>query len=187
MDFKTGGQKVIERLVEAYGFTIRQALCDHLGVSKSTLATRYMRDLFPAEWVVQCALETKASLEWLTTGHGVAFDNHFSDVSKVPRMKLLEGNLFQAGFIYLDKALINPDISEPMILIEGDRTLIADLQVGTIDDGYWLIRIEERYYARESFLLPSNKVRVSSGKINFDCNLKDIQLKAKLKIHLSTL
>lgn len=46
MDFSSGGKKVIERLVEAYGFSTRQALCDHLGVSKSTMATRYMRDIF---------------------------------------------------------------------------------------------------------------------------------------------
>ncbi|WP_204579013.1 helix-turn-helix domain-containing protein, partial [Citrobacter cronae] len=26
--------------------------------SKSTMANRYLRDSFPAEWVIQCALET---------------------------------------------------------------------------------------------------------------------------------
>lgn len=70
MDFKTGGQQVILRLVEAYGFSTRQMLCDHLGVSKSTLATRFMRDIFPAEWVIQCALETNAWLKWLVSGVG---------------------------------------------------------------------------------------------------------------------
>jgi len=83
MDFKTGGQKVIERLVEVYGFTTRQVLCDHLGVSKSTLATRYMRDLFPAEWVVQCALETGVELKWLTTGHGNMFNDRKSDIVEI--------------------------------------------------------------------------------------------------------
>lgn len=53
-----GGKAAIERLVKAYGFTTRQALADHLGVSKSTLANRYMRDTFPADWIIQCALET---------------------------------------------------------------------------------------------------------------------------------
>ncbi|WP_228706637.1 helix-turn-helix transcriptional regulator [Klebsiella pneumoniae] len=51
-----GGKAAIERLVKAYGFTTRQALADHLGVSKSTLANRYMRDTFPADWIIQCAL-----------------------------------------------------------------------------------------------------------------------------------
>lgn len=65
-----GGKAAIERLVEAYGFTTRQALADHLEVSKSTLANRYMRDTFPADWIIQCAIETGISLNWLTTGKG---------------------------------------------------------------------------------------------------------------------
>ncbi|EIN3471841.1 helix-turn-helix domain containing protein, partial [Shigella flexneri] len=52
MNLEKGGRGAIERMVEAYGFKTRQALCDHLGISKSTLATRYMRDSFPAEWVI---------------------------------------------------------------------------------------------------------------------------------------
>lgn len=70
MDFNSGGKKVIERLVEAYGFTTRQALCDHLGVSKSTMATRYMRDIFPADWVLQCLVDTGTSIDWLVSGKG---------------------------------------------------------------------------------------------------------------------
>lgn len=61
---------MIERLVEAYGFTTRQALCDHLGVSKSTMATRYMRDIFSADWVLQCVMETGVSIDWLVSGKG---------------------------------------------------------------------------------------------------------------------
>ena len=34
------------------------------------MANRYLRDSFPAEWVIQCALETGVSLLWLTTGQG---------------------------------------------------------------------------------------------------------------------
>ncbi|WP_442980184.1 helix-turn-helix transcriptional regulator, partial [Salmonella enterica] len=68
MNFDTGGRGAIERMVEAYGFTTRQALSNRLGISKSTLANRYMRDSFPAEWVIQCCLETGVSLSWLVTG-----------------------------------------------------------------------------------------------------------------------
>lgn len=39
-----GGKEVIFRIVEAYGFSSRQALCNHLGVSQSTLANRSARD-----------------------------------------------------------------------------------------------------------------------------------------------
>lgn len=57
MNLEKGGRGAIERMVEAYGFKTRQALCDHLGISKSTLATRYMRDSFPAEWVISAPLK----------------------------------------------------------------------------------------------------------------------------------
>ncbi|WP_143340009.1 helix-turn-helix transcriptional regulator, partial [Cronobacter sakazakii] len=75
MDFNSGGRQAIERLVKAYGFSTRQALSDHLGVSKSTLATRYMRDIFPSDWIIQCAMETGVSLEWLVTGTGEGAGN----------------------------------------------------------------------------------------------------------------
>lgn len=70
MDFNTGGQKVVQRLLEAYGFKTRQALCDKLGVAKSTMASRYMRDIFPADWVIQASIETGINVEWLAFGTG---------------------------------------------------------------------------------------------------------------------
>ncbi|MEZ6875456.1 helix-turn-helix transcriptional regulator [Enterobacter sp. KBR-315C3_2022] len=65
-----GGKGQIERLVEEYGFTISKALANHLEVTKSTLANRYMRDFFSADWLIQRALETGISLRWLTTSEG---------------------------------------------------------------------------------------------------------------------
>ncbi|WP_162882498.1 helix-turn-helix transcriptional regulator, partial [Serratia marcescens] len=47
-----GGQSVIDRILKAYGFSSRQAFCNHLGISQSTMANRYARDTFPADWVV---------------------------------------------------------------------------------------------------------------------------------------
>lgn len=66
----SGGRDAINRLIKAYNFSSRQQLCDHLSVSKSTMANRYLRDSFPAKWVIQCALETGVSLFWLATGQG---------------------------------------------------------------------------------------------------------------------
>ncbi len=70
MGSDTGGKAAIERLLEAYGFTTKQALSEHLNVSKSTMANRVLRDSFPADWIIQCALETGVSLLWLATGQG---------------------------------------------------------------------------------------------------------------------
>ncbi|MDO1994297.1 helix-turn-helix domain-containing protein, partial [Escherichia coli] len=40
MNFKNGGQAVITRMLEAYGFKTRQALCEQFNVSASTMGTR---------------------------------------------------------------------------------------------------------------------------------------------------
>lgn len=68
--YKYGRKEAIKRLMTAYGFNTQIALVEHLQASKSTMANRMLRDSFPADWVIQCALETGISLLWLTTGQG---------------------------------------------------------------------------------------------------------------------
>ena len=137
MDFSTGGKAAIERLVAAYGYTTRQALCDRLGVSKSTMATRYMRDIFPADWIIQCVLETGASLEWLSYGTGEAFtginsgnsianlksanENALNDVITVQKKKIVDGNLYSANFFMLDKAMLPSHIIKPIIVVDDTQ------------------------------------------------------------------
>ncbi|HGO4744211.1 TPA: helix-turn-helix domain-containing protein, partial [Klebsiella pneumoniae] len=48
---QSGGKEAITRILQAYGFSTRQALCDRLGISQSTMANRWMRDTFPHDWV----------------------------------------------------------------------------------------------------------------------------------------
>ncbi len=84
----SGGREAIERLLKAYGFTTKQALADHLKISKSTMANRNLRDSFPAEWVIQCALETGASLLWLATGQGEMFASQ--DREKKSRKRIID-------------------------------------------------------------------------------------------------
>lgn len=70
MDFRKDGKAAIDRMLEAYGYTTKHALYDQLGISSSTLANRYLRNTFPADYMIQCALETVVSLEWLVSGEG---------------------------------------------------------------------------------------------------------------------
>lgn len=53
---------------ESLWFSSRQAFCNHLGISQSTMANRYARDTFPADWVVICSMETGVPVEWLAFG-----------------------------------------------------------------------------------------------------------------------
>lgn len=122
----TGGREAIHRLMAAYDFKSRQQLCDHLGASKSTMANRYLRDSFPAEWVIQCALETGVSLLWLTTGQGEPGSNvdtkkdinfvnsgkvkHLSDLvsPEIDKAALTNGSLVEEGKAIIDSSLLPP-------------------------------------------------------------------------------
>lgn len=179
MDFKTGGQKVILRLVEAYGFSTRQMLCDHLGVSKSTLATRFMRDIFPAEWVIQCALETGVQLKWLTTGDGPMFVEHKDDILEIPKQKIIEGKLAPSGHYLFDKTVLSSMSGELEAFVEKNKIHIAGKEFNGIQDGTWLVEIEGEISIKEITKIPVKRIRVV-GESSFECNLEEIVFLRKI-------
>ncbi|EOY5094483.1 phage repressor protein CI [Citrobacter amalonaticus] len=180
MDLSNGGKGAIERMVEAYGFSTRQALCEQLGVSKSSLATRYMRDSFPADWVIQCALETKVSLEWLVTGSGPKFNHAHSDLLHIPRKKLIEGVLCDAGSVMFDKLLLPNEISSPVLIQDGTDSLYVDTKQVEVLDGEWLISIDGKVSVKNLIRLPENKVKIDYGKITVDVQISTITILGKI-------
>ncbi|MFP2467867.1 phage repressor protein CI [Pseudescherichia vulneris] len=175
LDFNSGGKKVIERLVEAYGFNTRQALCDHLGVSKSTMATRYMRDIFPADWVIQCALETGSSLEWLATGIGSTSNDFVQDIVQLPHQKIIDGNLRDASSYFLDKKIIPREILKPTIISDDGSYYLVEMEFSEIIDGLWIVEIEGTISSRNLTRIPVGKVQVASELSFFECMLDEIK------------
>ena len=204
MDLKTGGQAVITRLLEAYGFKTRQALCNKLNVSTSTMGTRWMRDVFPADWVVQCSIETGASVEWLSFGKGEMFpngsntnsnettksanENLLSDVVAVPRKKVVDGNLYDSNFYMLDKAMLPSHLSNPLIVVDDDVSYVAERKTDELTDGTWLVEIEGQVSIKELMRIPVGKVRVTavSGSTSFECGINDLKPLAKCHYYLMT-
>ncbi|MBI6183672.1 phage repressor protein CI [Serratia proteamaculans] len=183
MDLVKGGRGAIERMVEAYGFSTRQALCEQLGVSKSTLATRYMRDSFPSDWVIQCTLETGVSLRWLITGEGIMYeDSKLLDLVQVPRQKLVDGRLFDSNLYMFDKAFLPEGLIDPVVILDGDSTYIADRQFDEIIDGAWVVDIEGKISIRDVIRIPGGKVRIEGGKFAFDCQLEDIKFIQRIRM-----
>ncbi|MDR5018465.1 phage repressor protein CI [Yersinia enterocolitica] len=180
MDFETGGQAAIFRMVEAYGVSTRQAVCDRLGISKSTMASRFMRDIFPADWIIQCAFDTGASLKWLVTGEGNKFDNEFLDTIKVPRLKLIDGNVHNANYQLFDKVMIADSISKPAVLADESTSYLIDLSSKELTDGLWLIDIDGKASLRKIMRIPGQKVRVSTDESTFDCGIDDVKFIAKV-------
>ncbi len=65
--FPNSSAEALDRVVDAYGFTMKMQLADHLGIAASSLSARYKRDVFPSDIVLQCVMETGADLQWLIT------------------------------------------------------------------------------------------------------------------------
>ncbi|MCT2268435.1 phage repressor protein CI [Serratia ureilytica] len=185
MNLEKGGRGAIERMMEAYGFSTRQQLCEQLGVSKSTLATRYMRDSFPSDWVIQCSLETGASLRWLTTGVGVVFESTREDLIEIPRKKLINGKLYDSNFFIFDKALLPNNIKNSAIIISDGDYYLVDEEFEKVTDGEWLIDIDTTISIRRLIRLPNNKIKVTNNESSFECNLDDVLLIGKVRLKIS--
>ena len=184
LNFETGGREAIERLVEAYGFTTRQALADHLMVSKSTLANRYLRDTFPSDWIIRCALETGTSLAWLTTGNGPVFDDLRNDIVAITCKKIVDAELFDYNFYLLDKALLPDSIVSPLIVSDSETLILCEQEFDEITDGKWIILVEGKISIRMLTRIPVGRVKVSDANSFFECNIQDIQAIAKCKFSL---
>lgn len=204
MDFNKGGQEVIKRLLTAYGFKTRQALCDQLGASASTMSTRWMRDVFPADWVIQCSMETGASLQWLSFGTGEPFpngseissksyfgsanENALNDVMTVQKKKIVDGNLYDANFYMLDKAMVPSHISKPIIVVDDDMQYLAEQNTDEISDGTWLIEVEGQVSVKELTRIPVGRVLVKhpTKPQSFECGIEDLKPIAKCYYRLMT-
>lgn len=180
MDFNSGGKKVIERLVEAYGFTTRQALCDHLGVSKSTMATRYMRDIFPADWVLQCVVETGVSIDWLLTGNGELSAMIPSVLTDVETHELQNGATKNIGTFKIDPLFLLKKIKSPLAVKTNQHIYICDREETAISDGEWLVEIEGKLSIKKIHLIPVKRVMITGEDFSFECDITDIKPIAKV-------
>ena len=174
MDFSQGGKKAIERMVEAYGFTTRQALCEQLGISKSSLATRYMRDSFPSDWVIQCALETGVNIKWLVTGLPPKHEYLTSDIINIQKIKLIDGVLLDAGTLMFDKVFIPDGLSSPSVISNGNNSYFIERDFTDVVDGDWLISIDGKHSIKQVIRIPDNKVKINYGNIIVDMNINDL-------------
>lgn len=180
-----GGKAAIERLVEAYGFTTRQALADHLNVSKSTLANRYMRDTFPADWIIQCALETGVSLNWLATGNGIKQSSHKSNILEIQKRVLVNGKLCADGIYVFDTEFLPKNLKNPVVVIDGTSEYICDLEFENIWDGKWLVNIDGECSFRAITRTPGSNLSMSKENHSFECSITDIEIIAKLLLSLT--
>ncbi|GAB7410536.1 phage repressor protein [Enterobacter hormaechei subsp. steigerwaltii] len=171
--------EVLDRIIDAYGFGSKLALADHFKMASSSLSGRYRRDNFPADMVVQCCAETGVSLEWLATGQGKKFDDEQLDIMKFPKKKLVDGQLYNSGFVMFDKVFFkagNPLPSDPICVQDEKAQYILDQKFAEVFDGEWLVNVEGKSSIRTLTRIPVKKVRVSGVGMAFDCGLEDIEI-----------
>ncbi|HDX9115301.1 repressor protein [Klebsiella michiganensis] len=175
-----GGKAAIERLVEAYGFTTRQALADHLDVSKSSLANRYMRDTFPTDWIIQCALETGVSLRWLSTSEGPMWVDAKTQIMSFTKQKLSGGKLLDNGYLLFDLTLLPKDLEGISAIKTADATYLVKNYSNEVNDGLWLISIDGIFSIRKLVRLPNNRVMLEFTSSKIECNINDISIITKV-------
>lgn len=179
---------VLDRVVDAYGFTSKLQLADHFDMASSSLSARFKRGVFPADMVVRCVAETGASLEWLATGQGRKFDDEELDILKMPRRKIVDGLIYDAGMYMLDKVSFLPGVplpTSPICVLEGNNQFIVDTSFTEVYDDQWLVEIEGKTSIRTLTRIPIKKVRVSGVGMAFDCGIDDINVigRVVLTIH----
>ncbi|ENL4097012.1 helix-turn-helix domain-containing protein [Providencia rettgeri] len=168
---------VLDRIMEAYGFSSKLMMAEHFNMGASGISGRYKRAVFPADMVVRCSIETGANLEWLTFGKGKPFDNEKVDILKLPNFRLVNGELIPASNVMFDKAMFKntaPLPDEPKSIQENNTYYIIDNKFSDIFDGKWLVDIEGKISVRELTRIPIKRIRVSGVGIPFDCDLDDL-------------
>ncbi|MTD08119.1 phage repressor protein [Serratia sp. YC16] len=178
---QSGFKDAITRILKAYGFSTRQALCDHLGVSQSTMANRWMRDTFPHDWLIACHLDTGASMLWLTTGQGSPMPKVDGDSGLLLQLKEISNGFFSSTEqVRYDARLIPQDTSAPFIVKFENAFYLVDEFTGEINDGVWLIEIDGFMSIRQVYRLPGGRLRVENGPASFECTSSDIEVNGRV-------
>lgn len=176
-----GGKDPIERIVQAYGFSSRQALCRHLDVSQSTMANRIMRRNFPSDWVLICAMETGTSLEWLTYGRGDSnITNQDSSPTKIEFRNITNGKFSSSDWVEYDEQLLPSEVNAPLLIRFEKQTFLVDETEAEVTDGLWLIEIDGLVSVKELYRFPGGRIRVENGKASFECKAEEIKMLGKV-------
>ena len=176
----SGGKEILQRIMQAYGFTMQKELGDHLGIPSGTMSAWVRREHFPGDVVIVCALDTGASLYWLATGNGGLYESNVTlsteqtALATIRKYRLENGELKKIGNWLADPSMI-PDNHDGLMFVEGmGKSWLVDVSAKNIANGRWLISIDGAMDVFNVVRLPGNKVRLSNGSAEFECNLSDI-------------
>lgn len=188
IDLDVDSTPILDRVIEAYGFTQKFQLAEHLDMATRSLSSRYKSGVFPADIVVKCIAETGVNLEWLATGEGKKFNDDGLDIMKFPSKKLVDGQLYDSGYSMFDKVFFRPDTPLPVhpLCIKDEKAhYILDQKFAEIFDGEWLVNIEGKTSISTLTRIPIKKVRVRGVGLAFDCALEESDVMGRMLLIIS--
>lgn len=126
-------KEVLERIIVSYGVKSRTELADLLSIPLPTINNWVARGSVPGNYIIQCAIETQANLEWLVTGQLANASRREVDITSFAGKELYEQILASGGKAVLQRILAAYGFSMQKQL--GD---LLDLSSGTIST--WIRR-----------------------------------------------
>ncbi|WP_367376553.1 phage repressor protein CI [Hafnia alvei] len=162
-----GGESAVQRLMQAYGFTMKKQLGDHLGAGTGTISTWVKRDYFPGEAIVRCALETGADLNWLATGE---LSSHVEDRSinsltgllSMPHKLLKNGTLHDNGLWHIEPSGLLEIPKKPLFVQTDIKGWIIECDFEIVTDGKWLLQRADVLTISDLVMLPESKWLIDS-------------------------
>lgn len=157
-----GGESAVQRLMQAYGFTMKKQLGDHLGAGTGTISTWVKRDYFPGEAIVRCSLETGADLEWLATGKGLPeFENNKEKKGQegnitIPCQRLVGGVLVADGEWITNLSALQLAPEKPLLIRGDTNRWIVDLSIHQASEGMWFLKKGSEHTVANTVKLPKN-------------------------------
>ncbi|MDU6416459.1 phage repressor protein CI [Mixta calida] len=177
-NLENGAKQAIDRVCKAYGFTSRVRLAEYLGINPSSLGNRIARDNYPHDLILKCALETKASLEWLATGEGAPeVANDQAGVS-IKELKIDESESRVPETYLLDKKLLPHTYGELRIVDDGNSKFIVELGERPVQDGTFLIEFSGIKRVANILIIPGDFLALDwdSQKHRAQCHLQDVKI-----------
>lgn len=177
----SGGKEILQRIMQAYGFTLQKELGDHLGIPSGTMSAWVRREHFPGDVVIVCSLDTGASLYWLATGNGGIQDKKTEEVSimptglkQLPKYTIHTGQMVESGLWFCDASMIDTNVTNPVHVEKNGYGWLVDLDVKNIANGRWLIDVDGTCDVYDIARLPGNKLTVKNDSSQFECLVNEV-------------
>lgn len=182
LDELDGGKGVLQRMLDAYGFSKQKQLGDMHELSSGTISTWIKRDYFPGDIVVACALDTGVSLRWLATGEGTKYDSNpserrDSETICMPCFSLTSGKLKESGTWRIDSEFMVDEIAEPAFVKGSKSSWLVDMSKNEVANGRWLLVIDGYYDVYDASRIPNNRVQLNiiGSSSSFICEATDLE------------